>query len=43
MCELLDVRLSWVLAQCAKTLADLMLLDLAIASVVKEVEGFLEF
>lgn len=42
MCELLDVGLGRVLTQRAQTLADLVLLDLSIASVVKQVEGFLE-
>lgn len=42
MCKLLDIRLSWVLAQSAKTLANLMLLDLSITTIVEEVEGFLE-
>lgn len=42
MCELLDVGLGRVLTQRAQALADLVLLDLSIASVVKQVEGFLE-
>lgn len=43
MCELLDVRLSRILAQCAEALSDLLLLNFSIASVIKQVEGFLEF
>lgn len=42
MGELFDVRLGGVLAQGTQALADLLLLDLSIASVVKEVEGFLK-
>lgn len=42
MCKLLDIRLGRILAESAKTLADLMLLNFAIATVVEEVEGLLE-
>lgn len=43
MSELFDIRLGWVLAQGTQALADLLLLDLSIASVVEQVEGFLKF
>lgn len=43
MCEFFDIRLGRVLAQGAQALADLLLLDLSIAPVVEQVEGFLEF
>lgn len=41
--ELLHVRLGRVLAEGAQALADLLLLDLAIAAVVEQVERLLEF
>lgn len=41
--ELLHVRLGRVLAESAQALADLLLLDLAIAAVVEQVERLLEF
>lgn len=41
--ELLHVRLGRILAQGAQALANLLLLDLAIATVVEQVEGLLEF
>lgn len=41
--ELLHVRLGRILAQRAQALADLLLLDLAIAAVIEQVEGLLEF
>jgi hypothetical protein len=43
MCELFNVRLGGILAESSEALADLLLLDLSIASVVKQVKGFLEF
>lgn len=43
MCELLNIRLGWVLSQGTEAFADLLLLDLSIASVVEQVEGFLKF
>lgn len=41
--ELLHVRLGRVLAEGAQALADLLLLDLAVAAVVEQVERLLEF
>ena len=41
--ELFDVRLGRVLAQSSEALADLLLLDLAITTIVEQVEGLLEF
>lgn len=41
--ELLHVRLGRVLAERSQTFADLLLLDLAIATVVEQIERLLEF
>jgi hypothetical protein len=42
VCELLNIRLSRILTQGTKALANLLLLDFSVASIVKQVEGFLE-
>jgi len=43
MCKLLHIRLGGILAQSTQALANLLLLDLAITTIVEQVEGFLEF
>lgn len=43
MSELFNVRLCRILPKSAQALADLLLLNFAIASVIEQVEGFLKF
>lgn len=43
MRELLYIGLGWILAKRTEAFANLLLLDLAVATIVEQVEGFLKF